>query len=60
MSGPDAQCCCIACRPGRSQRGCEHAVVMGSSTAWWPAPVTCVYTAGVEGVRRGEQAIGMP
>jgi hypothetical protein len=34
-------------------------MVVGSSTAWWPEPATCVYTAGVEGVLRGKGAIGM-
>ena len=60
LSGACEKSCSFACRRGRSQWGCEPAVVMGSGKVSWPEQATCVRTAGCEGVTRGERATGRP
>jgi len=59
MSGACEKSCSFACRRGRSQRGCEQAVLVGSGKVRWPKQTMCVRTAGFEGVHRGERAAGM-
>ena len=34
--------------------------MVGNGTGRWPEQATCVHTAGVEGVHRGERAAGRP
>ena len=45
---------------GPSQRGYEHAGVVGNGNRRWPEVATCAYTAGFEGFTRAQRVAGRP
>jgi hypothetical protein len=60
MSGACEKFCAFACRRGRSQWGCEQAVVVEDGKGREPEQGLCAHPPYFEGVHRGERAAGIP